>query len=96
MPQRDSRLANNTQLNAHRELQFFYKGDTHIDKTKIAMEKLPSIYTEIKMILGNPDASLSCASFSTKGVGLVQQELVFTNHIGIHPNVVLFPEKVSK
>ena len=34
--------------------------------------------------------------YATKEVGLVQQEFVVANHIGIHPNVVLFPEKVSK
>ena len=60
------------------------------------METLPSIDTEIKLIIGNQDSALSYASLSTKAVGLVQQEFVVSNHIGIHPNAVLFPDKVSE
>ena len=60
------------------------------------MENLPSIDSNRKLILGKPDADLSYASIPVKDIGLLQQEFVVANHIGIQPNAVLLPEKVSK
>jgi pyruvate,water dikinase len=56
---------------------------------------VPKTKTEIKLILGDPDAALSLSGLPVDGVGLVRQEFVVANHIGIHPMAVLQPEKVS-
>jgi pyruvate,water dikinase len=60
------------------------------------MKDLPTTKTEIKLILADPDAALAHASLPVSGVGLVRQEFVVANHIGIHPNAVLFPDQVSE
>lgn len=56
---------------------------------------IPKTKTEIKLILGDPDAALSLSGLPVAGVGLVRQEFVVANHIGVHPKAVLHPELIS-
>jgi pyruvate,water dikinase len=48
------------------------------------------------LILADPDAALVHSSLPVAGVGLMRQEFLVANAIGIHPNAVLFPDRVSK
>ena len=48
------------------------------------------------MILADPDAALVHSSLPVAGVGLMRQEFLVANAIGIHPNAVLFPDRVSQ
>lgn len=73
-----------------------YEGEAKLERIEINKDELPPTKTKIQLILGDPDAALSHSSLPVAGVGLVRQEFVVANHIGIHPNAVLFPEKVSK
>ena len=70
-------------------------GGAKIERTSIDKDNVPETKTEIKLILGDPDAALSMSGLPVDGVGLVRQEFVVANHIGIHPMAVLHPEKVS-
>ena len=73
-----------------------HEGTASIEKKEYKIEDLPKTKTKIQLILGDPDAALAHSSLPVAGVGLVRQEFVVANHIGIHPNAVLFPDKVSK
>jgi len=73
-----------------------YHGTSEIVRTEIDISDLPTTDTKIQLILGDPDAALTHASLPVKGVGLVRQEFVVANHIGIHPNAVLKPELVKE
>ena len=73
-----------------------YEGVAKIDRTEIDSRDLPKTKTKVQLILGDPDAALAHSSLPVAGVGLVRQEFVVANHIGIHPNAVLFPDRVSK
>jgi pyruvate,water dikinase len=73
-----------------------YEGAAAIDHIEIKVEDLPKIKTEIKLILGDPDAALAHSCLPVTGVGLTRQEFVVANHIGVHPNAVLFPDRVSE
>jgi pyruvate, water dikinase len=53
------------------------------------------VRTKIQLILADPDTALLHSSLPVAGVGLVRQEFVTANAIGIHPNAVLFPEQLS-
>lgn len=75
---------------------FVYHGTSEIVRTEIDIGDLPVTDTKIQLILGDPDAALTHASLPVKGVGLVRQEFVVANHIGIHPNAVLFPDRVKE
>lgn len=73
------------------------EGGAIIEKTEFSAQDLPSTRTQLKVILADPDNALNVATrLPTSGVGLVRQEFVVANHIGVHPNAVLFPEKVSE
>lgn len=74
---------------------YVYPGSAQIERTSIDTDDLPKTKTEIKLILGDPDAALSLSGLPVDGVGLVRQEFVVANHIGIHPKAVLHPELVS-
>ena len=68
---------------------YVYTGDAEIERTEVSLDDLPSTDTEIKLILGDPDSALACASLPVKGIGLCRQEFVVINNIGIHPKSVL-------
>jgi len=72
-----------------------HEGLAKIEHTVIDTASLPRTKTKIQLILGDPDAALAHSNLPVDGVGLVRQEFVVANHIGIHPNAVLFPEKVT-
>lgn len=73
-----------------------YEGEATIVRTDMNLKDLPTTKTEIKLILADPDAALAHSSLPVTGVGLTRQEFVVANHIGIHPNAVLFPDRISK
>jgi pyruvate,water dikinase len=73
-----------------------YEGEAAIERTEVNLGDLPKTKTQIKLILADPDAALAHSSLPVSGVGLVRQEFVVANHIGIHPNAVLFPDRVSE
>ena len=72
-----------------------HEGVAKIDRKEYNLADLPKTKTKIQLILADPDAALARSSLPVAGVGLVRQEFVVANHIGVHPNAVLFPEKVS-
>lgn len=74
---------------------FSSPGEATIERTSVDKNNVPETKTKIKLILGDPDAALSMSGLPVDGVGLVRQEFVVANHIGIHPKAVLQPEKVS-
>lgn len=74
---------------------FSSPGEATIERTSVDKNNVPETRTAIKLILGDPDAALSMSGLPVDGVGLVRQEFVVANHIGIHPMACLQPEKVS-
>ncbi|KAL7538959.1 hypothetical protein ACHAXR_012496 [Thalassiosira sp. AJA248-18] len=74
---------------------FVYPGYSKIERTSVDTDNIPKTNTKIKLILGDPDAALSLSDLPVDGVGLVRQEFVVANHIGVHPKAVLHPELIS-
>lgn len=73
-----------------------YAGKATIERTELNIDDLPETNTKVKLILADPDAALAHSHLPVAGVGLVRQEFVVANHIGIHPNAVLFPDRISE
>ena len=73
-----------------------YEGSAGIERTELNIDDLPETKTKVKLILADPDAALAHSHLPVAGVGLVRQEFVVANHIGIHPNAVLFPDRISE
>jgi pyruvate, water dikinase len=72
-----------------------YTGKANINREVISLDELPKTKTKIQLILGDPDAALIHSSLPVAGVGLVRQEFVVASHTGIHPNAVIFPDRVD-
>jgi pyruvate,water dikinase len=73
-----------------------HAGEARIVHEEVALDDLPKTRTKIQLILGDPDSALAHSSLPVSGVGLVRQEFVVASHIGIHPNAVIFPDRVDK
>jgi len=61
----------------------------------VKLEDLPTTRTKPMLILGDPSQAFGYASLPVAGVGLVRQEFIIANHIGIHPLAVLHPERLD-
>ena len=58
-------------------------------------EDLEPLRTKIMLILGDPAQAFGLAGLPVAGVGLARQEFIIANHIGIHPNAVLAPDRID-
>jgi pyruvate,water dikinase len=61
----------------------------------IAIGDLPHTRTKPMLILADPDQAFTHSRLPVAGVGLVRQEFIVANHIGIHPMAALHPERVD-
>lgn len=57
--------------------------------------KMPKTKTKIMLNLASPAAAFESAHLPADGVGLAREEFIITNYIKIHPNALLFPDKVK-
>ncbi|HET6582270.1 MAG TPA: phosphoenolpyruvate synthase, partial [Nannocystaceae bacterium] len=61
----------------------------------VHLEDLPTTRTKPMLILADPSQAFGHASLPVAGVGLVRQEFIVANHIGIHPLAVLHPDRLD-
>jgi len=61
-----------------------------------ALPTLNGCATQIMMNVGNPSDVFKYANFPVAGVGLAREEFIIANTIGVHPNAILYPERVSE
>ncbi len=73
-----------------------YAGLVPFRREVVRMDELPETRTKVMLILADPDLALEHAKLPVAGVGLVRQEFVAANHIGVHPLAVLHPEKLDE
>ena len=73
-----------------------FEGKLDVQREEISLTSLPELKTKIMLILADPDRAFAHARLPVAGVGLVRQEFVAANHIGIHPLAALHPERVPE
>ncbi|MFO0636426.1 MAG: hypothetical protein U0168_26650 [Nannocystaceae bacterium] len=61
----------------------------------LAVGDLPRTRTKLMLILADPQQALRHAALPVAGVGLVRQEFIVANHLGVHPLAALHPERVD-
>ncbi len=64
---------------------FVYDGALGFDVERVDVAELARPPTKIMMNLGNPDEAFALSFIPNDGVGLVREEFIIGNHIGIHP-----------
>jgi pyruvate,water dikinase len=70
-------------------------GRVPFERETVLVDELPSTRTKLMLILADPDQAFTHARLPAAGVGLVRQEFIVANHIGIHPLAVLHPERLD-
>lgn len=70
-------------------------GHVPFSRETIAVADLPRTRTKPMLILADPAQAFAHARLPVAGVGLVRQEFIVANHIGIHPMAALHPERVD-
>lgn len=81
---------------AEGEEGYVYSGliEYHLEKTKI--ENLAKLPIKLCMNLANPEQAFGYQFLPNDGIGLARLEFIINSMIGIHPNAVLHPEKLSE
>jgi pyruvate,water dikinase len=64
-------------------------------RSEVRLDALPELPIDLMLILADPDRAFDHARLPVHGVGLVRQEFVIAQHIGIHPLAALHPERVA-
>ena len=73
-----------------------YAGLVPFVRESIPLGDLPTTQTKIMAILADPDQAFEHRRLPVAGVGLVRQEFVIANQIGVHPLAALHPEALDE
>jgi pyruvate, water dikinase len=73
-----------------------FEGNVPFLRHEVELRDLPSTHTKLMLILADPDHALADSLLPVAGVGLVRQEFVAAEHIGVHPMAALHPERVDE
>lgn len=68
-----------------------YSTETH----NLADVKIPS-KPDIMLNVGSPEAAFQASLLPNNGVGLAREEFIINNFIGIHPNALIYPDKIDE
>eukprot|EP01080_Neovahlkampfia_damariscottae_P004036 gene4036-7325_t len=60
------------------------------------LDIIPKTRTHICMNIGNPEHAFDSSFLPNDGVGLVRMEFIVANHIKVHPQALLHPEKIKE
>lgn len=81
---------------AEGEAGYVYPGLIHYIVEKTPVENLPTLPIKLCMNLANPEQAFTYQFLPNDGIGLARIEFIISTMIGIHPNAVLHPEKLSE
>lgn len=81
---------------AEGETGFIYPGLLKFNIEKTAIDKLPEIPVKLCMNLANPEQAFQHQFLPNDGIGLARIEFIISNMIGLHPNALLSPDKITE
>jgi len=74
---------------------FVYEGILDFEVLHIELDAMPPVSVKVMMNLANPDRAFAFSQLPNHGVGLARVEFIINNTIGVHPQALLAPTKVS-
>ncbi len=80
---------------AEGETGLVFAGLLDYEVKELTLDSTQSPRTKVQMNVANPDLAFRLSMIPNDGVGLLREEFVVANHIGIHPMALLEPERVS-
>jgi pyruvate, water dikinase len=72
-----------------------WEGKQEFNVVEHDLKIIPKTKTHICMNIGNPEIAFDCSFLPNDGVGLVRMEFIVANHIKVHPQALLYPERVK-
>ncbi|HTW54059.1 MAG TPA: phosphoenolpyruvate synthase [Bradyrhizobium sp.] len=72
-----------------------YAGALPFEVTRVPADRIPRPDTAIMVNIGNPELAFHTAMLPNDGVGLARMEFIISEHIGIHPMALVYPERVA-
>ncbi len=72
-----------------------YDGVLDFEVKKTDLQNMPKTKTQIMMNLANPDQAFEAASIPNDGVGLCREEFIVNSYLKVHPNALIFFDKVT-
>lgn len=81
---------------AEGETGYVYPGLLEFNVKKIQIDNLAKLPVKMCMNLANPEQAFTYQFLPNDGIGLARLEFIISTMIGIHPNAVLYPEKLSE
>ncbi len=72
-----------------------YAGEIPQLHERLQLDDAAGLRTKLMLILADPDQAFSHARLPVAGVGLVRQEFVIANHIGVHPLACVEPGRLD-
>ncbi|AEW00138.1 phosphoenolpyruvate synthase [Niastella koreensis] len=80
---------------AEGETGVVYKGCLPYDVVQTKISDLPAIRTALTLNVASPSLAFRFSNIPNKGVGLVREEFIINNYIGIHPLALLKHKSLS-
>lgn len=94
-----TQIPNNSEITvscAEGESGHVYLGRLKFNCSKTEIANLPKLPVKLSLNLANPEQAFMYQFFPNDGIGLMRLEFIISNMIGIHPNALLHPEKLSE
>ncbi len=80
---------------AEGEMGRVYDGILEFEVKKTNLDSIPKTRTQIMMNVGSPDQAFEFASIPNDGVGLAREEFIVTSHVRVHPNALIFFDRLE-
>jgi pyruvate,water dikinase len=66
-----------------------YAGLLEVETVDVALDRMPSIPTQLMMNVGNPELAFEFRRLPNEGVGLARLEFIIAKNVGIHPKALI-------
>lgn len=72
-----------------------YAGRIPYTQRSIDLSRLSAIRTNLMLNIADPSKAFALASLPHRGVGLLRLEFIINQFVGVHPNALLYPERIT-
>lgn len=73
-----------------------YAGELPVRRERVELDALPKVRTKLMLNLADPDQAFTHACLPAAGVGLVRQEFIIANHVGLHPLAAMHAKRLDE
>lgn len=75
---------------------YVYNGIIPFRTESIALDSLPKVKTALMLNIADPSRAFAYSFLPHQGVGLLRLEFIINQHVKVHPNAILFPDRLTE